>query len=165
MCAVRSERPDPAAARKCSGHPLDFAARVQRRPAPSLGVQPRGLDAGPEIPATRPSRSTHRRRASRPVLPRRHCHRRGSERRNFFSATSTSPTARALDDIGDGSRCHGHRPSISSTSVQLRKVRTSTRPASRPRLMKVNSCAMVFTMSAATSTSRPSRSERPMRIL
>src|SRR6266566_349788 len=67
--------------------------------------------------------------------------------------------------MGDGSRCHGHRPSISNTSVQLRKVRTSTSPASRMRLMEVNSCAIVFTISAATSTSRPSRSERPMRIL
>src|SRR5262249_11437342 len=66
--------------------------------------------------------------------------------------------------MGDGSRCHGQRPSISSTRVQLRKARTRTRPASRPRLMKVNSCAMVFTMSAATSTSRPSNSERPIRI-
>src|SRR6516162_8206328 len=42
---------------------------------------------------------------------------------------------------GHGSRCHGHRPSISRTSVRPRKVRTNTRPASRPRLMKDNSCA------------------------
>ena len=72
---------------------------------------------------------------------------------------------RALEDMGDGSRCHGHRPSISRTSVQLRKVLINTRPASRLRLMKDNSCAMVFTISAATSTSRPSNSDRPMRIL
>ena len=50
---------------------------------------------------------------------------------------------------GHGSRCHGHRPSISRTSVRPRKVRTNTRPASRPRLMKDNSCAMVSTISAA----------------
>src|SRR6516225_11665227 len=78
---------------------------------------------------------------------------------------STISLGPALNDIGDGSRCHGHRPSISRTSVQLRKVRTNTSPASRPRLIKVNSCAMDFTISAATSTSRPSRSDRPMRIL
>src|SRR5262249_37215161 len=84
---------------------------------------------------------------------------------NIGQRVSTIPSVRALEDIGDGSRCHGHRPSISKTSVQPRKVRTNTRPASRPRLMKDNSCAMVFTISAATRTSRPSRSDRPMRIL
>src|SRR6516225_7193907 len=66
---------------------------------------------------------------------------------------------------GRFSRCHGHRLSISSTRVQLRKVRTSTRPASRPRLVNVSSNAIVFTMSAATRTSRPSRRDRPIRIL
>ena len=65
----------------------------------------------------------------------------------------------------EGSRCHGHRPSISNTSVQLRKVRTNTSPASSPRLMTDNSCAIVLTISAATSTSRPSKSDRPMRDL
>ena len=55
------------------------------------------------------------------------------------------------------SRRHGHRSSISSTKVQLRKVRT-TEPArpEDPRLVKVSSIAIVLTMSAATSTSRPS---------
>jgi hypothetical protein len=31
--------------------------------------------------------------------------------------------------MGDGSRCHGQRPSISNTSVQLRKMRISTSPS------------------------------------
>src|SRR6516165_9453478 len=83
----------------------------------------------------------------------------------YFQYASISLPAGALDDMRDGSRCQGQRPSISNTSVQLKKARTSTSPASRMRLMDVNSCAMVFTISAATSTSRPSRRERPMRIL
>jgi hypothetical protein len=53
--------------------------------------------------------------------------------------------------IGNSSRRHGQRPSISSTSVQLKKVRTRTSPARRPRLVKVSSIAMVFMISAATS--------------
>ena len=64
-----------------------------------------------------------------------------------------------------GSRRQGQRPSISSTNVQLRKVRTRTNPARRPRPLKVISIAMVFTMSAATKTSRPSSNDRPIRIL
>ena len=64
-----------------------------------------------------------------------------------------------------GSRRQGQRPSISSTNVQLRKVRTRTNPARMPRLVKVISIAMVFTMSAATRTSRPSSNDRPIRIL
>ena len=67
--------------------------------------------------------------------------------------------------IGTSSCRQGQRPSISSTSVQLRNVRTITKPARRPRLVKVSSIAMVFTISAATSTSRPSSSDLPMWIL
>ena len=62
-------------------------------------------------------------------------------------------------------RCHGHRPSISRTRVQLRNVRMMTRPPSTARLISVGAAAIVLTMSAATTTSSPSSSERPMRIL
>ena len=72
---------------------------------------------------------------------------------------------RLITLTGKSSRPQGQRPSISSTSVQLRKVRTKTSPARSPRLVNVSSMAIVFTISAATSTSRPSSSERPMRIL
>ena len=67
--------------------------------------------------------------------------------------------------VDGNSRLHGQRPSISSTNVQLKKVRTTTSPAKRPKLVNVSSIAIVFTISAATSTSRPSSKERPIRIL
>jgi hypothetical protein len=61
-------------------------------------------------------------------------------------------------------RRQGQRPSISSTSVKLRKVRTTTRPASSPRLTKVRLMAINLTMSAATRIPGPSQNERPRLI-
>ena len=60
--------------------------------------------------------------------------------------------------------CHGQRPSISRVSVQLRNVRTSTRRPSTATLVSVGSTAIVLTMSAATRTSRPSRTVMPTRV-
>ena len=85
-----------------------------------------------------------------------------SDPKHPFGATSHSrliytygmrSTASWLTFIGKSSRRHGQRPSISSTNVRLRKVRTTTSQSRRPRLVKVSSIAMVFTMSAATRTS------------
>src|SRR5262249_2541280 len=68
--------------------------------------------------------------------------------------------------FGKSSRRHGQRPSISSTNVQLRKVRTTTSPARRPRLVKVSSIAMVFTMSAQPGfRGQAQRSTNPYFIL
>jgi hypothetical protein len=50
------------------------------------------------------------------------------------------------------------------SQVQLRKVRTRTKPAKSPRLGNVSSMAIVLTMSAATNTSRPSSSDLPMQM-
>jgi protein-S-isoprenylcysteine O-methyltransferase Ste14 len=58
-------------------------------------------------------------------------------------------------------RCQGQRPSISTSSDQLRKVRISTIPASTSTLSIVGSIATVLMMSAATRNSRPSRIARP----
>ncbi|EZP54185.1 hypothetical protein BW41_01715 [Sphingomonas sp. RIT328] len=57
--------------------------------------------------------------------------------------------------------CHGHRPSISTSSEKLRKVRIRTMPARTKRLSNVGSTATVLMMSAATRNSRPSRIDRP----
>ena len=61
----------------------------------------------------------------------------------------------------EGFFCHGHLPVISSSSVKLRNVRMSTIPARTPTLCSVGVTATVRMMSAATSSSRPSRIERP----
>ena len=58
-------------------------------------------------------------------------------------------------------RCHGQRPSISTSNEKLRKVRISTIPASTARLCRVGSTATVPMMSAATRNSSPSRMPRP----
>lgn len=57
--------------------------------------------------------------------------------------------------------CHGHRPVISSSSEKLRNVRISTMPPRTPTLVSVGVTATVRMISAATSSSRPSRIDRP----
>ena len=73
----------------------------------------------------------------------------------FRSAAATAVPVRAPP------RCHGQRPSISTSSEKLRKVRISTMPASTARLCSVGSTATVPMMSAATRNSSPSRMPRP----
>ncbi len=60
-----------------------------------------------------------------------------------------------------GGFCHGHRPLISTSRVQLRKVRIATTQASTATLSNVGETATVRMMSAATNSSRPSRIARP----
>ena len=59
-----------------------------------------------------------------------------------------------------GAFCHGHRPVISSTVLQLRVVRMAIMRASRPRALGVISTVIVLMMAAATRTSRPINSPR-----
>src|SRR5215468_10936325 len=95
--------------------------------------------------------------------------RQSRQKYSFYSISEEDDAEGFLDSrttlIGTNSRRHGQRPSISRNRVQLRKVRTRTNPARSPRLVKVSSIAIVLTISAATSTSRPSSSDLPMRIL
>jgi len=67
-----------------------------------------------------------------------------SRDRSSHDIYGTRSTASRTTFTGDSSRRQGQRPSISSTNVQLRKVRTRTSPARRPRLVKVSWIAMVF---------------------
>jgi len=57
--------------------------------------------------------------------------------------------------------CQGHRPSISTSSEKLRKVRISTIPARMIKLWTVGFIATVLMMSAATRNSRPRRIDLP----
>src|SRR5579883_1693038 len=54
-------------------------------------------------------------------------------------------------------RRQGHIPLISTSSDQLKKVRTSTMSPNTPTVRNVGSMATVRTMSAATSSSSPIR--------
>src|SRR6266849_4424537 len=58
-------------------------------------------------------------------------------------------------------RCQGHSPLISTSSDQLKNVRTSTISPSTPTLTKVGSMATLWMMSAATSSSSPSTIDLP----
>ena len=58
-------------------------------------------------------------------------------------------------------RCHGQRPSISTSRLKLRNVRMMMMPARTAMLSRVGVTATVLMMSAATRNSRPSRIARP----
>src|SRR6266516_1416282 len=58
-------------------------------------------------------------------------------------------------------RCQGHSPLISTSSDQLKNVRTSTISPSTPTLTKVGSMATLRMMSAATRSSNPSTIDLP----
>src|SRR5690606_26794681 len=58
--------------------------------------------------------------------------------------------------------CQGQREVISTSSVKDRNVRMATIPASTPTDSKVGSTTTVRMMSPATSSSSPSRIDRPI---
>ncbi|MCW2530304.1 MAG: hypothetical protein JWM76_5164 [Pseudonocardiales bacterium] len=66
-----------------------------------------------------------------------------------------------LDAGGAVAFCQGHRPVISSSREKLRNVRMSTITPRTATLRTVGVTATVRTMSAATSSSRPTRMLRP----
>src|SRR5208282_889608 len=60
---------------------------------------------------------------------------------------------------------HGQWPSISTTTDQLRNVRTTTNPPSMPMLLAVSSSKIVRMTSAAIRNSSDNKSERPSSFL
>jgi hypothetical protein len=79
----------------------------------------------------------------------------------FWAASDVTRSVRAASSAD----CHGQWPSISTTTDQLRKVRTKTSPPSIPILLAVSSSKMVRMTSAAIRNSSDSRSERPNSFL